>query len=83
MLPGSSATGPTQPIVGRDDLLAQARAVFAGGAGVVLRGDPGSGTTRLVRELTADAAPGALLELRATESGATMPLGVLVNPAPA
>jgi DNA-binding CsgD family transcriptional regulator len=80
MLPGSSATGPIKPIVGRDDLLAQARAVFAGGAGVVLRGGPGSGTTRLVRELTADAAPGALLELRATESGAIMPLGVFLRP---
>ena len=80
MLPGSSATGPTQPIVGRDDLLAQARAVFAGGAGVVFRGDPGSGTTRLVRELTAGLAPGELLELHATESGASMPLGVFVRP---
>ena len=80
MLPGSSATGPTQPIVGRDDLLAQARAVFAGGVGVVFRGDPGSGTTRLLRELTLDVAPGALLELRATASGASIPLGVFLRP---
>ena len=80
MPPGSSATRPIQPIVGRDDLLAHSRALLAAGSGVVFRGAPGSGTTRLVRELCASVDPRELLELRATESGATMPLGVFVRP---
>lgn len=79
MTPGSSADAPTQPIVGRDDLLAQAHALLAGGSGVVFRGPAGSGTTRLLRELTAGVAAGELLQLRATESGASMPLGVFLR----
>jgi DNA-binding CsgD family transcriptional regulator len=80
MPPGPSATRPTQPIVGRDDLLARSRTILAEARGVVFRGAAGSGTTRLVRELCSGVPARELLELRATESGATMPLGVFIGP---
>jgi len=80
MLRGSASTSPARPLVGREDLLGRARAALAGGGGVLFRGAPGVGTTRLVQELAAETGADGLLELRATASGAVMPLGVFLRP---